>query len=149
MVLVLALLMTLMPLVGRRYREAGLRSAQNPAERIEGQWTLLTRTLEDLGVDEPPARSPRDMGRHYRKGTVLDSGGEEALGRVTATLERSRYASPSALSDSEAEQMGSDVRTVVDGVREASPWNIRANAALLPRSGLSGVRAWLGSLFRR
>ena len=140
--LVLALLMTVVPLIGRRYRERGLREARGPADRIEAHWTALTHSLADLGVDAPPARSPRVMRDYYQRRTVLMSPAQDALGRATAALERSRYAPEGALSEAEAEVMGQDVRTVVEEVRQASPWNIRANAALLPASGLAGVRAW-------
>ncbi|AXH95669.1 hypothetical protein [Ornithinimicrobium avium] len=148
-VLALGLLMTLVPVVGRRYREAGLRAAGTPAERVEGQWLLLTRSLADLGLSPPPARSPRGMRRHYHEATTLNRQGEDALGRITGTLEQTRYADPSGLDDSSAEQMGEDVRTVVEQVRMATPWNVRANAAVLPQSGLSGIRAWWDGLWRR
>ena len=148
-VLALGLLMALVPLVGRRYREAGLRSATTPQERVEGQWLLLTRSLGDLGVDPPPARSPRVMRRHYRESTTMNRSGEDALGRITGTLERSRYAAPETLADADAERMGEDVRTVVEQVKLGTPWNVRANAAVLPQSGLSGVRAWWRGLWRR
>jgi hypothetical protein len=147
--LALALLMTLVPMLGRRYREAGLRGARSPGERVEGQWTLLTRSLEDLGLDAPPPRSPRVMGRHYERGTTLGDQGEQALGRVTATLERTRYGSPDRIAEDDADRMGEDVRTVVEAVRHTSPWNLRANARLLPRSGFEGARAWARGLFRR
>lgn len=148
-VLVLALLMALVPVVGRRYREEAVRTAGTPVEKVEGQWLLLTRSLGDLGVDEPPARSPRDMRRYYREHTMMNRTGEDALGRITTTLERSRYAAPGHVDDTDATRMGDDVRTVVEQVREATPWNIRANAALLPQSGLAGVRAWVRGAFRR
>lgn len=151
-VLVLALLMLVVPVLGRRHREAQLRRATTPAERVEGQWTLLTRSLEDLGMAAPPRRSPRGMREHYEKllegghtAHQADGGGQEALGRVTATLERSRYAAPGALTEDDASAMGQDVRAVVQSARRGSPWNIRANASLLPRSGLQG----LGRIFRR
>ncbi|WP_151524175.1 transglutaminaseTgpA domain-containing protein [Serinicoccus kebangsaanensis] len=147
--LLLAAVMTVLPLVGRRHREAGLRSASTPAERIEGQWQLLTRTLTDLGVDEPPARSPRELRQHYTRGTTMDDGGQQALGRATATLERSRYAPPAVLTDDEVQQMGEDVRTVVDEVRHTSDWNQRAGAALVPSSGVAGVREAVRRILRR
>lgn len=189
--LVLAALMTVVPLLGRRFREAGLREATTPGERVEGQWLLLTRALQDYGIDEPPPRSPRVMASHYdrtlaqrlperavggdsrgpgvsggspgsagadaalvgagRSGGGPSAGGaraagrggaarQEALGRVTATLERSRYAAPASLSDEDASLMGEDVRAVVDSARRSAPWNLRANARLLPRSGLTALR---------
>ena len=147
--LVLAMLMALVPLAGRRYREQEVRSAQTPVEKVEGQWLLLTRTLGDLGVEEAPARSPRDMRRYYRENTMMTRSGEAALGRITSTLERSRYAAPDHVREEDAARMGEDVRTVVEQVREATPWNIRANAALLPASGLAGLRAWARGAFRR
>ncbi len=148
-VLALGLLMAVVPVVGRRYREAGLRSASSPQDRVEGQWLLLTRTLRDLGVDPPPARSPRLMRRHYRESTAMNRPGEDALGRITGTLERSRYAAPGTLGDHDAERMGEDVRTVVEQVKLGTPWNVRANAVVLPQSGLSGIRAWWQGLWRR
>lgn len=148
--LALALLMTVVPWLGRRYRTSEVRSARSPGERIEGQWTLLTRSLEDFGIGEPPPRSPRVMGRHYEAGrTLVENRGQEALGRVTATLERSRYAPPDTLTDEEATQMGEDVSTVVDVVRHASPWNMRTNARLFPRSGFTGIADGLRRLVRR
>jgi hypothetical protein len=149
LVLLLALLMTLVPLAGRRYRERGLREAVDPAGRIEGHWGVLTRSLADLGIDEPPARSPRVMRRYYERQTVLPSPAQDALGRATATLERGRYAPTGSLSEVEAEQMGRDVDMVVHGVRRSVPWNMRANAALLPGSGLEGMRTWLADLLDR
>jgi hypothetical protein len=148
-VLLLALVMVVVPLAGRRHREEGIRRAGSATQQVEGQWTLLVRSLQDLGVDEPAERSPREMRRHYSTETILNRQGEEALGRITTTLERSRYAPPTVVQDTDASRMGEDVRAVVTQVRHATPWNVRANAALLPRSGLDGLRAWVGGLFRR
>ncbi len=138
--LVLAVLMALVPWAGRRYREAGLREATSARERVEGQWQLLTRSLEDYGVDPPEQRSPREMGRHYSTSTKLDRRAGEALGRVTTTLERSRYAPDTVTSDKAETVMGRDVRTIIDAVVDDLPWNIRANSRLLPRTGLRYLR---------
>ena len=145
-VLLLAALMTVVPIVGRRHREQVLRSASDNDERVEGHWRVLTHSLADLGLDAPPARSPRVMRGHYEQRAVLLSPAQDALGRVTATLERSRYAPGTSVSDADTERMGEDVRTVVDGVRQTSPWNLRANAALLPASGLDAIRTWFTRL---
>jgi transglutaminase-like putative cysteine protease len=146
--LVLGLLMALVPWAGRRYREAGIRAAQDDPGRIEGQWLFLQRSLGDLGVDQPPPRSPREMQAHYLEQTKLDRRSNEALGRVTATLERSRYA-PASEDPTQVDRMGRDVRAVVGAVQEKLPWNIRVNARLLPRSGLLALRERLAGLVRR
>lgn len=148
-VLALALLMTLMPWVGRRYRESELRAAGSADERVEGHWTWLTRSLQDLGIGEPPPRSPRVMRRHYVAGSTLGDQGEEALGRVTATLERTRYGAPGSISEDEVAQMGEDAHQVLHSARHTSPWNLRANARLVPHSGVEGLKAWARGLFRR
>lgn len=151
-VLVLGLAMLVVPWAGRRYREAGLRAAGTHREQIEGQWLLLVRSLDDLGVDPPQARSPRQMRKHYRDRATLDKRSGEALNRVTTTLEQSRYAAPAEGSDTAAQQvevMGRDVRTVVETVRETLPWNIRTNIRVLPRSGVRYLRDRLSSLTSR
>ncbi|WP_281964558.1 transglutaminase TgpA family protein [Serinicoccus marinus] len=145
----LGLLLLVLPLAGRRHREAALRAASTPAERVEGQWQLLTRSLTDLGVDPPPGRSPRELRRHYLRATAMEEDGQQALGRATATLERTRYAAPDLVTDDEAERMGEEVRTVVDGVRHTSAWNQRAGAALVPGSGVEGLREGVRRLLRR
>lgn len=147
--LALAVLMMVLPWAGRRYREAGLRSAATDPDRVEGHWLLLTRSLEDLGIQEPGSRSPREMRDHYREATSLDRRSLEALGRVTATLERTRYASASAQDPGQVPVMARDVRSVVDGVQEKLPWNVRVHTRVLPRSGLHAIRESVGRVFRR
>lgn len=141
--LVLALFMALVPLAGKRYREAGLRRAETATDQVEGQWDYLTRSLDDYGVPPPGERSPREMRSHYSEVTRLDHRGGEALGRVTATLERSRYAPGSVSDPKTAEKMGRDVRSVIESVTEDLPWNIRLNSRLLPRSGMREIRSML------
>lgn len=146
-VLVIALLTSVVALAGRRHREALLRSANTPQERIEGQWELLKRSLEDFGIDPPPARSPKEMGEHYSAKARLDRPADAALGRTTATLERARYAPPTQTVEDDDSTMHTDVMRVLDSVSRELPWNIRASAKLFPRSGVhylkSLVRRWL------
>ncbi|WP_256840702.1 transglutaminase family protein [Ornithinimicrobium cryptoxanthini] len=146
-VLVLGLITAVIAIAGRRHREAVLRHADTPQERIEGQWELLKRSLEDYGVDPPPDRSPREMGEHYRSKARLDRPSGEALSRATATLERARYAAPEQTVASDDATMHRDVVTVLDNVTSELPWNMRVSAKLFPRSGVhyirSVVRRWL------
>lgn len=143
--LLLALLLALVPLAGRRHRERALTEATTPAEQAEAHWTWLTRSLRDLSVPDPPERSPRAMGRHYRNVTTLNRSGETSLNRLTAVLEQARYGRPGSVTPGQVEPLGDDARRIVEQVREATPWNVRANAALLPRSGMDGIR----EMFRR
>lgn len=138
--LVLCLLLAVLPIVGRRHRHTGLRSATTPEEEIEGQWRLFTRSLQDLSISPPEARSPRAMARHYAGELVLDSASRSRLRRIAAALERVRYAGPGAVQEADAVQMAKDVRRLVELAREQSPMNIRVAARLIPRSGLEGVK---------
>lgn len=140
---VLGGLMMLVPLAGRWYRGRDLRRATTPEDEVEAQWLLLTRSLSDLGVPAPEPRSPRAMRAHYAGSTDLDRRAEEALGRVTDTLERVRYAPGGGDTAQRRGDVDHDVETVVEAVRESSPRRVRLRATLLPRTGLTGIREWL------
>jgi len=148
-VVVLGLLTAVIAVAGRRHREAGLRHAATAQERIEGQWELLKRSLDDYGINPPPDRSPREMGTHYREKARLDRPSGEALGRATATLERSRYASPEHTEDTDDETMHRDVVQVLDRVSAELPWNMRVSAKLFPRSGVHYIRSVVGRWLHR
>lgn len=148
-VLVIGLIMLVVAIAGRRHREALLRSADTPQERIEGQWELLKRSLEDYGIDPPADRSPREMGGHYLDRARLDRRAGEALGRATATLERARYAPDAQTETSDDTTMHRDVISVLDAVAGTLPWNIRASARLFPRSGVHYLRSLVTGWFRR
>lgn len=148
-VLVIGLIMAIVAIAGRRHREAVLRNADTPQERIEGQWELLKRSLEDYGIDPPPDRSPREMGNHYQDKTHLDRRADESLGRATATLERARYAPTDQTQASDDASMHGDIVTVLDSVAADLPWNIRASAKLFPRSGVHYIRSVVTGWFRR
>lgn len=148
-VLVIGLIMAVIAIAGRRHREAVLRNADTPQERIEGQWELLKRSLEDYGINPPPDKSPREMGEHYQDKAHLDRRAGESLGRATATLERARYAPAHQTEVSDDADMHKDVVHVLDSVSSDLPWNIRASAKLFPRSGVHYIRSVVASWFRR
>ena len=146
-IVAVGLLMAVVAIAGRRHREALLRHADTPQERIEGQWELLKRSLEDYGINPPADKSPRKMGEHYVSTAHLDRPGTDALGRATATLERARYAPAARTEESDDSTMHTDVMRVLDSVSSTLPWNMRVSAKLFPRSGVhylrSIVRRWL------
>lgn len=139
---VLGMLMMVVPVAGRWYRGREARGAQTPRDQVEAQWLLMTRSLSDLGVPTPPVRSPREMRRHYTDHTDLDRRGEEALDRVTRTLEQTRYAAP-LQQDLDRRELERDVGTVIERVREAAPGAARAKALLVPGTGWVGLRSWV------
>lgn len=138
----LAVALCALPLAGRWYRQKELREAETATEHVESQWLVLTRSLTDLGVEDPGPRSPAAMLAHYTERVSLDSAAAHALGRVTAQLQDTRYADPSGLSI-DAHEVSCDVLTVVETVRTRSPWSVRAKATLIPRSGTVGMAHWL------
>ncbi|CAN5439157.1 DUF3488 and transglutaminase-like domain-containing protein [soil metagenome] len=146
-VLTLAIAIAVVPIAGRRFRRSEARAAQSQHDLLEGQWLALTRSLADLGVPDPGARSPRAMHRHYADQTDLGDPGQAALRRVTGTLEASRYGPEAKTSGSsrrgQRDLVGADVLNVVDSVRQSVPWHVRARADILPRSGLQAVARWL------
>ncbi|MCK0112657.1 DUF3488 and transglutaminase-like domain-containing protein [Ornithinimicrobium sp. F0845] len=148
-VVLLGVLMAVVAIAGRRHRESVLRHAATPQERIEGQWELLKRSLEDYGIDPPPDRSPREMASHYVTAARLDRPTADAMGRATTVLERARYADASRTQDTDDTTMHGDVMRVLDSVSAKLPWNIRASAKLFPRSGWHYLRALPGRLLRR
>lgn len=154
----IGVLMLVIPLAGRWYRHRDLRRAQTPQDRVEAHWALLTRSLSDLGVPPPQPRSPRAMREHYRTTVALDPPGQQALGRVTQTLERARYAPAGTAvgaartsggtgspDDDGPHQLDQDVESVLGAARETVSSGARLRARLLPRTGLTGLREW----FRR
>jgi len=146
--LILVIALCSLPLAGRWYRGREAREAYTPTEHVESQWLVLTRSLTDLGVQEPGQRSPAAMHAHYTESTSLDPAGARALRRVTAHLQNSRYADQHPV-DIDRHEVTSDVLTVVETVRAHSPWSVRVKAALVPRSGTLGIAHWMRRRTRR
>lgn len=135
---VVGALLLLVPLAGRWWRRRELHRAGTPSEEVEAHWLVLTRSLTDLGVPEPPPASPRAMRAHYDERARLDPAGADALGRVTTTLERVRYAPHSP--EEAARQVEGDVDTVLGSARGATTTGARLRARWFPVSGLIGLR---------
>ncbi|MGB3830042.1 MAG: DUF3488 and transglutaminase-like domain-containing protein [Ornithinimicrobium sp.] len=141
--LVLAMV-AVIPIAGRWYRQRESRAARTPHDFVESQWLLMTRSLADLGVDEPGQRSPAAMRSHYARTAQLDVASHEALQRVAGTLQDSRYAAQDTLTI-DSNQLEQDVATIVRSVRDEAPWTTRARATVIPRSGTIGLAQWFAS----
>jgi len=134
----LAVLLSVVPLAAR-WRRWRARGGADAAGRIEAEWAVLTMGLADLGVDHPPAATPRGLRDHYAAATGADAPTRDALTRAADRLEAARYAAdPPSLGT-----MATDVRQVLEWYRRRVPRARRLHAALLPGSGRAQLRSVL------
>jgi hypothetical protein len=144
--LIAALLMPLTAkLVGLRRR----RAARDEHELIEVEWDELTSHFRDLGLSPPPGGTLRQWRQHYVASGHLDSDNAEAIGRVTATLERARYARPERTSVEQATQLHRDIRSIRRDVAHTRNWRTRVRSFLWPSAGVAFWRRLRDSLKRR
>jgi hypothetical protein len=136
------------PSAARWRRRRSLASARTAAEQVEVEWNLLTSSLNDLGIEPAPSRTPRQLRAYYDREALLDSSASDALGRVIQTLERSRYARSAPPSGG----ISRDARHVLRSASGNRRGRDRLRAALWPGSGLTALRsarAQVGARFRR
>ena len=101
------------------------------------RWAQLTSSLSDLGIARAPSRTPRQLRAYYDRAASLEGAASEALGRVTQTLEISRYAAPGPVSDG----LVRDARDVLRAAAAARRRRDRVRAAFLPSEGFAQLRA--------
>ena len=118
-------------------RRRHLISAQTSAQQVEVRWAQLTSSLRDLGISPAPSRTPRQLRAYYDRTASLQGTASEALGRVTQTLETSRYAAPGPVPDG----LVRDARDVLRAAAAARRRRDRIRAAFLPGEGLAQLRA--------
>ena len=135
------------PLGAAWSRRRRLAAAGTAAGRVEAEWLSLTERLADLGMPCPPSQTPRQLREHYVREAYLDADGARALGRVLGTLERARYAPPTATAP--VADVGADARRVLKAVAPTRPRRLRVRAALWPSSGVAAVRRTRAALGRR
>ena len=128
-------------LVGLRRR----RAARDRQELIEVEWDELTSHLHDLGLDPPPGGTLRQWRQHFITSGHLDHDNAEAMGRVTATLERARYARPERTSPEQAAALHRDIRSIRRQVSRTRALGTRARSFLWPSTGVAFWRRVLGS----
>ncbi len=118
-------------LVHRRRRA----SAGDRSELAEAQWSELVARLWDLGLSPPTGGTLREWREHYAREAYLDDAAQHSMGRVVATLERTRYARP----DAQPVEIGEDIRRVTRAAAVSRPPRNRLRAFFLPSDG---VRWW-------
>jgi transglutaminase-like putative cysteine protease len=118
-------------------RRRHLIAAQTSAQQVEVRWAQLTSSLSDLGIARAPSRTPRQLRAYYDRAASLEGAASEALGRVTQTLEISRYAAPGPVSDG----LVRDARDVLRAAAAARRRRDRVRAAFLPSEGFAQLRA--------
>jgi transglutaminase-like putative cysteine protease len=131
---VLALLGGLsVPAAARARHRRAVQEAADAAQRVEVEWQTMVKRIRDLGVAPPAGSTPRQAGQYLRHEVYLTGADAEALGRVVATLERSRYAPPGApLPD-----IAPDTHAVVHAVSASRGRRDRLRARWLPQEGVS------------
>lgn len=140
------------PGAARWRRRRSLTDARTVAARVEVEWELLTSSLGDLGIAPVPSRTPRQLRGYYDREALLEGPASQALGRVVATLERTRYAAVPHTADSismGAESFSMDARRVLRAATETRAGRNRLRAALWPSTGILQLRSARGSLGRR
>lgn len=136
------------PLAARSRFRRRLRHAPDEATRVEIEWQAMTERIGDLGVIPPRGSTPRQAGRFYQREAYLEGDQTEALRRVVAGVERSRYAPPGTT----VTDIRTDTQAVVRAVSGVRRRKDRLRAAWWPTEGLlewRERRAAVGRLLRR
>ncbi|MFD8479573.1 transglutaminaseTgpA domain-containing protein [Kitasatospora sp. NPDC059673] len=104
-------------------------------EQVLAAWAELVDSAWDLGLPPDEARTPRNAALRLAEDAHLAPAAAEAAGRVALATERVMYARES----DPPPQLGTDVRTVRDGLLTQATRGRRLRALLLPAST---VRLW-------
>lgn len=123
------------PVSARLGTRRRLARAPDPSTRVEVRWRDLADRLADLGVVAPESLTPRQAEVFVADRGVLDPEQRQAMSRVVASLERARYAPPTATLDDPAD----DVDRVVSAVAASRRWPTRLRARILPAAGRRAI----------
>jgi transglutaminase-like putative cysteine protease len=118
-------------------RRRSLSTATSAAQKVEVEWELLISSLGDLGIAPEPSHTPRQQRAYYDREALLEGAASQALGRVVATLERSRYAQSATAPD----DLSADTRQVSKAAAANRAGRNRLRAALWPSSGVTALRS--------
>ncbi|HEU0101903.1 MAG TPA: DUF3488 and transglutaminase-like domain-containing protein, partial [Mycobacteriales bacterium] len=108
-------------------------------------WEQLRDDAGDSGHDWRPAESPRAAGARLVAQSGLTGEPAAAAGRLTAAVERARYALPGPVDRDAERQLSDDSATVRRALRSGAPLGRRLRCVLLPPSTLRWASAQAGS----
>ena len=136
----------LMPLTAKLAGVRRRRAARDRQELMEVEWDELTSHLRDLGLSPPAGGTLRQWRQHYVTSGHLDPENVQAMGRVTATLEQTRYARPEHTSPEQAEQLHRDIRSIRRRISQTRDWRTRVRSFVWPSAGVAFWRRLPDSL---
>jgi transglutaminase-like putative cysteine protease len=126
------------PVAARVRLRRRLRAAADGAGRVEVQWQTMVERIGDLGVMPPRGSTPRQAGGFYRREAYLEGEESQAMDRIVAGVERSRYARPgSTVTDIRA-----DTHAVLKAVSSVRRRKDRIRALWWPSDGLVEWGEW-------
>ncbi len=109
-------------------------------------WLQLRDDATDIGYDWRPAESPRTASARLVRETGLEGSAAQAVNRLTAAVERERYARPGTGGAGEPEHgFAADSATVRRALRAHSAPRQRVRAVLLPASTVRRASSFAGS----
>lgn len=129
--LAIALAAAALPVGAWMLRRARRRRARDEAAVVEAEWRSLLSRLEDIGVYPADGATPRQAGAQIRRDAYLRGESDLAMGRLVATLERTRYGGGES-----DEHAARDARLVWRHAFRSRRLADRVRAALAPRDGV-------------
>lgn len=135
--LVVVLAVLIMPITAWLLRQRRRRAAVSQQDLVEADWEELTSHLGDLGLPSVEGATLRQLRERYVRDGHLDEESSSAMGRVTATLEKTRYDRPERTSPQEAIRLHHDIQTIRRQVGGTRAWQTRVRSFLWPRTGVS------------
>lgn len=133
-----AALLSILPLAGRRERERLRRSAQTRAETAEGEWHDIAWRMRDLGLPLAAGLSPRATYERFAQDHPDLKSVLPPLRDATETLEEARYAPVTSRAPLASPQ------PVVNAAQDEVGTLRKVQALLFPASGVAFFRRLFG-----
>ena len=128
-----ALLLSILPLAGRRERSRLLQRATTTEGKAEGHWHEAAWRLRDLGFPTRPGLSPRATAAAFRDDYPNHTALADLVEKACARLEDARYAAPASTG-----RLGTSAKdALVHAAQQDASFLRRVRALLFPASGIA------------